>query len=421
MIDTIKSKIYRLLRWSERYTKTDMIYLTKGGFWLSFMQVTSSLSAFLLSIIFANFLTKEVYGLYKYILSIFSILSIFTLSGMNVATTRAYSMGQKGVIISALKEKIKFGLVGSLLALGLSLFYFFQGDSTLAQSLLISAIFLPLLDSFNIYETFYYGKKDFRTPNIYLVINQIIAFLFMAGAAVWASENVLIIVSAYFIPWVVGRMIMTKITLKKEGSVLLNSVDHQDTLNYGKHLTLLNSIGTVANFLDKIIIFNAIGPSVLAIYSIAVAPIDQVKSLLSKSVISLSLPKYAEKSKEEVRRHALVWSLKIIAVTVPMILLYVSVSDWLFNKLFPQYLESVFFTNIYALTLLSIPIYLFQTALNSLGSKKALYVASVSSSATQIILIFIGGLYFGLTGIVSAVLISRLVQMAIFAVAIQKA
>ena len=74
MIKKIKEKIYNLLRWSEKYTKTDMVYLAHGGFWLSFGQIISSLSSFLLAIAFANLLPKETYGNYKYILSIASIL-----------------------------------------------------------------------------------------------------------------------------------------------------------------------------------------------------------------------------------------------------------------------------------------------------------------------------------------------------------
>ena len=47
MIDKIKNKTYKLLRKSEKYTKTDMVYLTKGGFWLTLGQIISSTSAFL--------------------------------------------------------------------------------------------------------------------------------------------------------------------------------------------------------------------------------------------------------------------------------------------------------------------------------------------------------------------------------------
>ena len=69
MINFIKEKIYKLLRKSEKWTHTDMIYLAKGGFWLTLGQIISSVSSFALAVAFANFLPKEVYGNYKYIIS----------------------------------------------------------------------------------------------------------------------------------------------------------------------------------------------------------------------------------------------------------------------------------------------------------------------------------------------------------------
>ena len=35
MINKIKNRIYNILRQSEKYTQTDMVYLAKGGFWLT--------------------------------------------------------------------------------------------------------------------------------------------------------------------------------------------------------------------------------------------------------------------------------------------------------------------------------------------------------------------------------------------------
>jgi len=60
----IKSKIYQYLRWSERYTKTGMVYVAEGGFWLILGQIVSVFSTLLLPIIFANLLPKESFKQY---------------------------------------------------------------------------------------------------------------------------------------------------------------------------------------------------------------------------------------------------------------------------------------------------------------------------------------------------------------------
>ena len=128
----IKQKLYNLLRRSEKYTKTDMVYLFKGGSWLTLGNIISSVSALLLTIAFANLITKETFGSYKYILSFVGILSIPTLFGMGTAVVRAVARGHEGSLISALKMKIRWGFWGSLIGILLSGYYYFQGNGILA-------------------------------------------------------------------------------------------------------------------------------------------------------------------------------------------------------------------------------------------------------------------------------------------------
>src|SRR3989344_4033868 len=80
-----RSATYTLLRSSEKYFKTDMVYLAKGGFWLVVGQLIVSGVSFGLSVAFANLLEPDVYGTYRYILTIFNFLAIPTLTGINVA------------------------------------------------------------------------------------------------------------------------------------------------------------------------------------------------------------------------------------------------------------------------------------------------------------------------------------------------
>ena len=89
MIGKIKTKIYKLLRWSEKYTKTDMVYLAKGASWLTSGQIISSFAIVLLAIAFANLIPRETYGTYKYVISVVGALSIFTLPGINTAVVQA--------------------------------------------------------------------------------------------------------------------------------------------------------------------------------------------------------------------------------------------------------------------------------------------------------------------------------------------
>ena len=105
------NKIYKILRYSEKYTKTDMVYLAKGEFWLVSGQIISSAATFLLAIAFANLLPKETYGIYKYVLSIFGLLAISTLRGVEAALSQAVAKNYDGDFLVILKTKMKYGTV----------------------------------------------------------------------------------------------------------------------------------------------------------------------------------------------------------------------------------------------------------------------------------------------------------------------
>ena len=59
MIKKSKQNLYNFLRWTEKWTKTDMIYLTKGGSLLFIARIIASFLAFVISIAFAKYISKN--------------------------------------------------------------------------------------------------------------------------------------------------------------------------------------------------------------------------------------------------------------------------------------------------------------------------------------------------------------------------
>ncbi|MGH7174938.1 MAG: hypothetical protein ACREGR_01095, partial [Minisyncoccia bacterium] len=96
MMDRLRGDAVRFLRWSEKYTKTDMVYLAGAGFWSNLNFVIVSVFALLLSIAFANFLPKDVFGLYQYLLSLSALLTAITLASMNFAVSQSVARGFEG-------------------------------------------------------------------------------------------------------------------------------------------------------------------------------------------------------------------------------------------------------------------------------------------------------------------------------------
>lgn len=404
-MEKIKNQIYLLLRKSEKFAKTDMVYLAKGSFWLTIGQGVSSLSSFLLAIAFANLLSKETYGNYKYILSIFGILSIFTLPGMGTAVVQSVARNYEGIVYLALKEKIKWGAIGGLLSLMLGIYYCFSNNFNLSISFTISSIFLPLMDTFSIYDAVLNGKKLFKKSTTYYIISQIFSTLLLVFSLFFV-KNIYFILLIYFLSWTICRYIFYKVTINV---IKLNNNIDLDTLSYGKQLSLMGVIGAIANYLDRLLLFHYLGAAEVAIYSIAIAPPEQIKSLL-KNISVLALPKFSTKERDEVKKIKKIIYDKIIKVAVIIILItiiYLLLAPFFFGILFPKYHDSIQYSQLFSLSLISVALFIPLTMMQAQKMSKELYQFNLYTSSIQIILLIFLIPNFGLPGAIMARVISR--------------
>jgi O-antigen/teichoic acid export membrane protein len=401
-IERLKVKTHNFLRWTEQYTKTDMVYLAKGGFWLTLGQIVSSLSAFLLSLAFANLLPKETYGNYKYILSIVGILTIPTLSGMGTAITQAVARGYEGSLIPALKTKIRWGLLGGLASLILAGYYFYQDNTTLTISFLISAVFLPFMDSFGIYDALLQGKKLFDISTKYFIISQIIAIASLI-TVLFFTQNLFLIIFTYFASWTLIRFIFLKLTLK---NFPLNQNQDTSTISYGKHLSLMGIISTIANYLDRLLIFHYLGAAEVAIYSIAIAPPEQIKSLF-KSIGTLALPKFAQRDIKDIKQNIGDKFLKLFLFGILIIGLYIVIAPFFYKIFFSKYLDSIFLSQLFSVSMLNLTFFPASTVLTTKSKIKEQYIINIASSIFQIIAMIIFIIWFGLIGLVIARILTR--------------
>lgn len=399
----LKQNIVALLRWSERYTKTDMVYLARGGSLLSLGQIISSLAAFLLSIAFANFLPKEVFGAYKYALSIASILAIPTLQGLNTAVTQAAARGYEGVYGEALKTKLRWGTLsalGGLLAAG---YYFFQNDLSLSISFLIIAVFLPFLESFGVYSSLLNGRKKFGVLTKYTIISQVVSGIILASTII-LTDNLHIILIAYFAPLTILYGVFFAVTKKNYQK---NDLVDAETLSYGKHLSIMGVINTIANYFDRIVLFQLLGAAPLAMYIIASAPINQIKGGLNHIKI-LSIPQFAGKDLQTVKQDYWRKFLILLGILTLGTIMYVLAVPFVFKLIFPQYLDSIVYSQILALSLISYVSILNISLLQAKKARKELYRQAFLAPTIRIALLLIGIMTGGMYGLIVAHVVARL-------------
>ena len=408
MIKIIKQKTYNFLRESERYTKTDMVYLFKGGSWLTLGQIVSSICSFLLAIAFANLLPKETYGSYRYVLSIAGLLAIPTLSGINTAIVQAVARGYEGSFIKGLKTKIRWGLLGGLASLILSSYYYFNDNITLTFAFLITGIFIPFMDSFNIYGALLIGKKKFKISTIYNIIIKILSFIIIISV-LFITNNIFLIIFTYFLSNTLLRLLFLFVTIKK---IKINRKEDSETIPYGKHLSLIDIISIIASQLDKILVFHYLGAIELAIYAFAIAIPEQIKSLL-KNMSTLALPKFSEKSIEKIKKtifKKMAWMSLFIALGT---VFYIIAAPYIYKLFFPQYIESIFYSQLFSISLIAAITILPTSALQAKIAKKELYKLNIYSPIIQIVLLFFFIYFYGILGAIIARVLGRFIGLVI--------
>ena len=389
--------LLRLLRWSERYTKTDMVYLAQNGLWLTGEQILFGLIAFGLGIAFAHFVSKEVYGTYRYLLSLFWTLAAFSLTGVPVALNRAIARGEEGAYRAAIRLTLLGGLPVTLIASGLSYYYFALGESVLGYGALAIALGTPLFQAGYLYAAFLEGKRDFRrTASFGVVLNLIPALALLAamrtGAtpttffAIWIISN---IATAGAISWIVFRIYRP------------SPIASPELANYSGHLSALNILGTIATQLDQLLIFHFLGAADLALYSFATALPDQAKSMVT-NLGNIAFPKFVGRPINEIRRTMWQRVLLLTLVVAVGIAAYYALAPWFFGFFFPAYSDAVPYSRLYALTLIAIGSIVPTTALQAHAAKRELYLFNIVSPLVQIATLFAGVWWWGLVGVIAA-------------------
>jgi len=403
MLEKIKSIIIKILIKTQKYTGTDNIYLAKYSSYLIIGNVVSLAASFLLSIAFARLLPKEVYGDYRYILSIFEILAVSSLQGLNGVIIQGVARGFDGAIKEGLKTKLKWSLLGSFASLIVGIYFWITGNVNFTICFLIIAAFLPLMKGSELYQSVLDGKKLFGKRTKYSIIIQVFYTLSLL-VALFLTKNLVLIVFIYFFSLTLVR---TYFMLRGFKRFIANNNTDPQIITYGKHTSLIGIIGLVSQQIDKILLFHFIGPIQLAIYSFATLPVDNLRSPL-QTIQELALPKLSTRPTEEIKKTLPRKLLKACVFILLFIGIYIIIVPYVFKIFFPQYLDSVFYSKLYSFDLLVFPMSMMMLAIYAKMKTKELYKVNIINPIIQIALAVILVPLYGITGAIIARLTSHI-------------
>jgi O-antigen/teichoic acid export membrane protein len=406
----MKLAYQRLIAKISTLLKTDIHYLLQGSFWLVISQGVATVSSLVLALAFAHLLTKEAYGEYKYILSWAGVIASLSLSGLRTAITQSASHGHEGVLKRSFYINLRWSIILIVVSLVFALYYYINSHFVFAVSFLFLGACTPFMNSASLYGSFLNGQKKFSAIAFYSNIRNVLPALLLLGT-LFITKNILTLIIVYFITNTLALLYCYYDTVKKH---VTNAKDDPEFEHFGKHLSIISLVKTFANKVDSIFIFHFLGAAPLAVYSYATAIPEQLMSLLANIYI-LAVPRFAAHENAHTLRKAIIQKSRLVAFfSFPIALIYALIAPYLYRTLFPQYVDSIYYSQLFAviiaLATVNLVIGAYQDSRKTINDK---YVSSFGAAIPRIILMLVLVKPYGLTGIIGAEIIARILYFSL--------
>lgn len=397
MFDHILNKL-------QKWFRTDIRHLSSGAFWLGLGQVIAAMSTFILSIAFANLPPQDVFGSYRYILSLIGIVSAFSLTGANLMVSRAVAKGLESSIKQGLHLSLLWNSAVFIGGLCIGGYYLWQGNEILGWSLLIASALQPYRLTSTLYMAYLSGLMQYKLKFILRSIHVVLATVALL-VALFLTNNLIILVTTYFFSYTIIGLCMFMLVKRLHKP---NERTDPHAKKNSVHLSIM-TIGTqLVSQLDKVLIFQFLGPTQLAVYAFAILPYSELKAP-SKIIASLAVPKMSTQKLTSI--HNTLHRKVVIFFFANLVIFgtYIILAPHIFALLFPKYTSSVVYSQFLALGLLASPSILYTKALVSHMKKRELYIIKFLTPTIRLLLYIILLPPFGLWGMVVAFTIGEFI------------
>lgn len=409
--------IPRILNWLESKFKVDIRYFLKGNFWLNFSRGLSILTGLTLTTVLANVLSPATYGFFDYILAISSTIGAFSLTGLGTATLNAVARGDDGVLRKAFKKALCWAMVGSSIAMAIGVYYILKDNHELGICMFIIAICMPITSSTGNYKAYLQGKGYFKETALYNVPRTLFPVISLI-ATVLLTQNPVIMVASYFITSAITSFLIYWHILKKY-NIPGTCVDLETTLSFAKQTSLTSFLSQLVSRIDQIFVWTFSGAQDLALYSIAISPVEELKNIPA-NILAVASPKLAVRDHSLMKALAITRMKQMFLIVVPLTLVYITLVPFLFKILFSQYVAAVVFSQIYAFVLLLQPLNFVDAILIAKEDIKIRRTMVLTNQIIKIIFLAFGIKMFGIIGGVGALILSDLANFTMMFIVLKK-
>ncbi|MCA9363859.1 oligosaccharide flippase family protein [Candidatus Kaiserbacteria bacterium] len=401
----------RILSIASRTLRMDASKVFRQGSWVISETMVTAISSFLVMVVMANILPKDVYGTYKYILALGAMLTTFSLTGLPTALTRAIAQGSDRSFVQGCVLGLRWSVGITVGATACALYYHFNNNDVMALGLLFAGIALPVIKNFQLYESYLSGTLHFKQKTIIAGLQQLFFGVLLASVA-YFSGSVLVLVGTFFFSQALVYSV-TFVYVLTTYRPRTNATP--ETFEYSKHLSAMSILSEVANQIDEVLTFHFLGAAQLATYTVALNLPKRLKGIFY-NFSNIILPYLSTKDVRTIRKTVPHKVFLLFCLLSSVTLVYILSAPYIFTYLFPQYTEAVIYSQVGALTILFTSTMPFRQALLAHAQKRSLYISQISIPLCKILLTLILLPRYGIWGVVTALLLTRLYNSILYSI-----
>ncbi len=390
-----------------KYFGIDLKYFLSGSYWTSIPNALEAISKLLVAVIFTRAVTPEIYGEYRFYMSILLTLVIFALPGMGDSIVQSVARKYYRSFIDGTRAMIKFSILGSLVFLAITIYFYVTGRTNLSIYFLLTSAFFPTLFSFRNYSSFLLGLEEYKKQAKYYSAQIIVMNLFFI-LAIALTRNLTIIILTYLVAGTVTNFIIYSMVKKEYAKEIKQSKKDPELIKYGKHLSVMSALPIISGNIDKILITFFLGFRTLAIYSIA-QTIAQQNKVLFKPILKVILPRLSREKDTAKLYRALRLKLKyMIGISTVITLIGIFAAPIIVKIFFPpEYEKAAFYAQLlfigYVVALANI---IFINYLTAQKLTTSLYKITFYPAALRVISLVVLLPIFGIFGAIASELVT---------------
>jgi O-antigen/teichoic acid export membrane protein len=379
-----------------------MVDFSKKSSWIFLHSVITSAGSLILVLLYANYLEPSIFGTFKFLLSLFTVFSAVSLTGLGIAAVREFSRNKENRLPDLYRTNLKWSVVIFIATIICSIYYYIQGNSTLGSGVLIGGLLYPFIQSFLLYESYLIGRQHIRQQSIlsickYAVVTGVLII------TVLLSDNAVLIIATYSIAQLISAGSIYYIVSRQYPS---SEKITPETLTYSKHLSGMSILTRIANHADQILLFHFLGAAQLAIYVIALTIPQNLKGTFF-GLKNIVMPKLASKELADIKKTVPHKAVLFFIVLFVVASLYSILSPFLFIYLLPGYIAAIPYTQALAFTIVFTATMPLRQTFLAHARKKELYISQITVPMLKIILGIVLIPLYGIWGAVIALLTTR--------------